>query len=65
MSTTTYPYIQEAFKLTPESVGAMATYHMQKAGVDSRMLEPKLEPTMYGVAMLRAISSPARSIQDG
>ena len=37
---------------------------MQKAGVDSRTLDQKLEPTMYGVTILSAISIPTRSIQD-
>jgi len=59
------PIYPEPFKLTHESVDATATQYMQKAAVDSRILEPKLGPTTYGVAMLRAISSPARSIQDG
>jgi len=65
MLTTSYPYIQELFKLTHESAGAMATQHMQRAGVDWRMLKPRLGPATYGVMIIRAISSSTRSIQDG
>jgi len=62
-ATTTNLYIQDPFKLTHELVGATATLHLQKAGVHSRMIEQKLEPTTDSVATLRAISSPTCAIQ--